>query len=85
MLPSPVMNLFIRNNELHNHFTRQSSLLHTPIGDAESIYRTFRFHATRIWNHIEVNIPVDVSYVCFKKISKTYIQKNNDMLCRLNI
>ena len=85
MLPSPVMNLFIRNNELHNHFTRQSSFLHTPIGDAESIYRTFRFHAIRIWNHIEVNIPVDVSYVCFKKISKTYIQKNNDMLCRLNI
>ena len=34
------------------------------------------FHGINIWNHISKNIPIDVSYACFKMVSKKYLQSN---------
>ena len=62
LVPLPIVDLFTRNYEFHNHFTRQSQLLHTAVGRNEAIYKTFSFHGIRIWNYISKKISVDVSY-----------------------
>ena len=77
MLPTPLSDLFIVNNTRHAHFTRQHNDLHIDIGRKENVYRLFSFHGTHIWNHISKKISIDVSYACFKNLSKMYIQANN--------
>ena len=48
----PIVELFTRNYEFHNHYTRQSQLFYTAVGRNEAIYKTFTFHDIRIWNYI---------------------------------
>ena len=76
MLPSPFDDLFITNNTIHTHNTRQNNSLHIQIGNWEGVYRLFSFHGTKIWNHLSNILVTNVSYACFKKLSKTYIQNN---------
>ena len=71
-----LVELFTRNYEFHNHFTRQSQSLHTAVGRNEAIYKTFTFHGIRIWNYISTKISVDVSYASFKHSSKLFIKNN---------
>ena len=60
LVPLPIVKLFTRNYELHNHSTRQSQSLHTAIGRNKTIYKTFTFHGFRIWNYVSTKISVDV-------------------------
>ena len=76
MLPTPLSDLFIVNNTRHDHFTRQHDL-HIYIGLKENVYRLFRFYGTHIWNHIYIEKSIDISYACFKNLSKMYIQANS--------
>ena len=76
LVPLPIVELFTRNYEFHNHFTRQSQSLHTAVGRNEAIYKTFTFHGIRIWNYISTKISVDVSYASFKHSSKLFIKSN---------
>ena len=48
----PIVELFTRYYEFHNHHTRQCQSLHTTIGRNKAIYKTFTFHGIRIWNYI---------------------------------
>ena len=75
-VPLPIYNLFIINNLHHNYNTRQKNDLHTQIRKKENSYKLFRFHGINIWNHISKKIPIDVSYACFKIVSKRYLQLN---------
>ena len=75
LVPLPIVELFTRNYEFHNYFTRQSQSLHTAVGRNEAIYKTFTFHGIRIWNYISTKISVDVSYASFKHSSKIIYQK----------
>ena len=43
LIPLPIVDLFTRNYEFHNHYTRQSQSLHTAVGRNEAIYKTFTF------------------------------------------
>ena len=65
LVPMPIVELFTRNYELHNHNTRQCQSLHTAVGRNEAIYKTFTFHGIRIWNYVSTKIPVDVSFASF--------------------
>ena len=76
LVPLPIVELFTRNYELHNHYTRQSQSLHTAVGRNEAIYKTFTFHGIRIWNYVSAKISVDVSYASFKHSSKIFIKNN---------
>ena len=82
ILPFSINELFLRNNDLHTHNTRQSNNLHVSRGKGEIMYKTFSFHGIHIWNHISMHITIDVSCQCFKKIAKKYIQ-NNDIVYRI--
>ena len=75
-LPSPLSELFIANNTQHSYYTRQHQDLYTNIGSNEKVYRLFSFHGTHIWNHISTKNSTDVSYACYKKMSKNYIKNN---------
>ena len=77
ILPHPIETLFVGNATQHNYNTRQSADLHTQIGKSESVYRLFSFHGIQIWNHISKKIRIDVSYACYKKLSKNYIKNNS--------
>ena len=76
-LPIPVLQLFSRNSEIHNYNTRGNKLLRTKIGSSEATYANFSFHAVYIWNIISKEIPTDVSYSCFKHLSKHFIQEHD--------
>ena len=47
--------------------------LHVDIGLKEGVYKLFSFHGIHIWNHISKKISIDVSYACFKNLSKNFI------------
>ena len=76
ILPDPINNLFSTNNNRHNYHTRQTNDLQTNTGKGENVYKLFSFHGVRIWNHISKKIQIDVSYACFKNLSKTYLLNN---------
>ena len=76
LVPLPIVELFARNYEFHNHNTRQSHSLHTAVGRNKAIYKTFTFHGIRIWNYISTTISEDVLYASFKHSSKSFIKNN---------
>ena len=82
ILPSPIVNLFSMNNTQHNYNTRQHTHFRTQIGKTEHVYKLLSFHGANIWNHMSNKISLDVSYVCYKKLSKKYIQ-DNDIIYRV--
>ena len=67
LIPKPISQLFAKNNEYHDYNTRHSSSLHLSVGRGEAIYRSFSFHGINIWNYLKMNVPIDVSYLRFKK------------------
>ena len=74
--PLPINNLFIENTTQHVYYTRQINNLQTPNGNNEKVYKLFSFHGINIWNHISRKLTTDVSYACYKNLSKRYIQGN---------
>ena len=81
ILPHPITDLFALNKERHNYNARQTDDLQINAGRSEIVYKFFSFHGVHIWNHISQKIQIDVSYACFKHLTKTYLQ-NNDILYR---
>ena len=75
-IPSPISILFTTNNLHHNYNTRQKYDLHKQILKKENCYTLFSFHGISIWNPISKNIPIDVSYACYKLLPKKYLQSN---------
>ena len=73
ILPTPLSELFIVNNTRYAYFTRQHNDLHVDIGLKEGVYKLISFHGIHIWNHISIKNYIDVSYACFKNLSKNYI------------
>ena len=49
LVPLLIVDLFTRNYEFHNPYTRQS---HTAVGRNKAIHNTFTFYGIRIWNYI---------------------------------
>ena len=75
-LPHPVSELFKKNSDVHNHFTRNRGSLYSQFGTSESTHANFSFHGVHIWNQLSNKIDNDVSYACFKNLSKIYIQSH---------
>ena len=81
ILPHPLTDLFALNKDRHNYNTRQTDDVQVHAGRIEIVYKLFSFHGAHIWNHISPKNPIDVSYACFKHLTKTYLQ-NHDILYR---
>ena len=77
LLPTAISSLFVRNYVYHDHYTRVSSLLHVSVGHTGLIYKTFRFSAIKIWNYVEANVPINISFTSFKNAIKCHLLGNN--------
>ena len=74
LLPDIMSELCMVNNEVHDHYTRQSHFLHTRKGNnhAYHIILSFNNTGTRIWNCLQKNINVLLPIVKFKKHRKSF-------------
>ena len=77
IVPIAIQMLFARNDQYHNSNARLSRSLHPSVGRGEAIYRSFSFHGVNIWNYISKHIPVNVTYIRFNKLTKSYLLNNN--------
>ena len=77
LLPTAISSLFVRNYIYHDHYTRASSILHVPVGHTGFIYKTFRFSAIKIWNSVEANVPINISFTSLKNAIKCHLLRNN--------
>ena len=70
MRPNVISNLYIKNNKIHSHFTRNSNLLRIPKGTPN-----FTTISARVWNEIVTKIIMDqhVSISKFKTMLKSYL------------
>ena len=76
-VPLPISNLFILNNLHHNYNTRQKKKIYIHKSEKnENSYKLFSFHGINIWNHISKKNQTDVSYACYKIMSKKYLKSN---------
>ena len=62
MFPNHFQNLYNSNNDIHTHFTRHAHHVHAVRGNNEFIYRMFVFQSVLIWNKLNQNIDIYVSY-----------------------
>ena len=78
VLPSPINKLFLINSNRHNYHTRQKMTYKYILkGEGGNVYKLLSFHSVSIWNHILKKIQIDVSYACFKILTKTFLQNND--------
>ena len=69
--------IFQKNNEIHQHNTRNCNSLHYSVWKLETTYKSFSFHAFNIWNYMLRHVPIHIFYECFKRLTKVHIQENS--------
>ena len=74
LLPIPCQSLFRKNDDIHDHNTRQRIDFHPPKPKTNLFKRTIAYRGVIIWKLVRNNIDVDCSYVCFKcRVKKMYL------------
>ena len=77
LLPEVMNKLYVTNNQIHHHFTRQHHLFHTSNGRTNIYATCFSNICPRIWNVLQTKINVKVSISKFKNITKIFSGKIN--------
>ena len=72
LLPDIMSELCMVNNEVHDHFTRQSHFLHTRKGNIHAYIQSFNNNGPRIWNCLQTKINVLVPIAIFFKTSSLF-------------
>ena len=75
-LPNIMSEICLVNNELHDHFTRQSHFLHTIKGNNHVYTQSFNHIGPRIWNSLQKKVNILVSIAKFKRTSKVFFQEH---------
>ena len=73
LLPSSVQDMFVTNNFIHQHFTRQSHKIHVPKGRTNLIKRSFRHYSVVLWNCISDILDYNCTISSFKYRLKKYL------------
>ena len=81
ILPHQITDLLALHKERHNYNTTQTDDLQINAQRVKFFINCLSFMLYIIWNHISLKNPIDVSYACFKHLTKAYLQ-NNDTLYR---
>ena len=72
MLPQMIQDLYGTNNAVHHYSTRQSNLLHVPLGVHTN---NFRYISILIWNKLStLGISFDIPISRFKNTTKDLLQ-----------
>ena len=72
MLP-PVLNILVKNCQVHSYNTRQSDLLHVPQCRTELGKMSFKYQAVMVWNHIYLSVDVNIGIGTFKCHLKSHL------------
>ena len=59
MLP-PVLEMVVKNCQIHSYNTRQSDLLHVPHCTTELVKMSLKYQAVTIWNYIFQYVDVNI-------------------------
>ena len=65
--------MFLTNQEIHGHFTRQSNYYHSPSWHLEIKRRSIRVQGVRLWNSLANKINHNCSIQTFKYHIKKYL------------
>ena len=76
LLPDIMSDLCIVNNEVHNHFTRQSHFLHTRKGRNHVSIQCFNNTGPRLWNSLQKKVNIIVPIAKFKTTSKPFFHEH---------
>ena len=69
----PILNMFVRNADIHEHSTRQHSHLHIPKCRTELGKRFIKYQGAIIWNMYLRELSADVSIGTFKHHMKAFL------------
>ena len=72
-----VLNIFTKNQDVHNHDTRQAGHLKIPNLFSDIGHMSFKYQAVKIWNRISKFLKVDIKIGTFKKHLKTFLLKDD--------
>ena len=72
-LPNILINMFTKNNAIHNYPTRQSLRFHLPRTRTLFAQKTISFYGPKYWNSLSHDIINSVSLNCFKIKLKKHI------------
>ena len=72
MLP-PVLDMFVKNCQVHSCNTRQSDHLHVPKCRTELSKMSFKYQAVMVWNHIYQSVDVNIGIGAFKRHLKSHL------------
>ena len=76
LLPSLFNEMFVVNNQIHDHFTRQASLYHLPAWRLEIRRRSMCIQGPVIWNKLCNNLDIDCTIITFKYHLKKFLLNN---------
>ena len=77
LLPNIFNQMFTRNENLHNYFTRQSNKLHVPVSKLSAVYRTMKYKGVSFWNVMSTKINNNCKINTYKHNLKTYLISND--------
>ena len=73
-LPLPCQSLFSKNDEIHEHNTRQKNDFHPPKPKSNLYKKTIAYKGVIVWKFVRKNIDIDCSFICFKcRVKKMYL------------
>ena len=73
-LPQSVQSIFVKNDEIHSHSTRQSDDFHPPLPKTNLLKMSISFKGVHIWTFIRRRIDVNCTFSCFKsRLKNMYI------------
>ena len=75
-LPVALASIFVKNNQVHDHKTRQSSKFHLPRCRTQFMLNTLVSTGPRFWNSLDENVTQAASLCTFKrKLKLSYLAK----------
>ena len=75
-LPDVFGGMFTTNNEIHEHFTRQSNKYHSMPFRLEIVRRSIRIQGIRLWNTLSNQVSFECLPDTFKYHMKKYLNNN---------
>ena len=66
LLPSIFNNIFIQNNTIRSHNTRQANNIHVSAFKSRLSQQTIRFTGTKLWNFMYSKLKTNISLSSYK-------------------
>ena len=72
-LPQALSSIFIKNNQVHNYFTRQASSYHLLFVRTHFKRNTLMFTGPKFWNSLDCSVKQAVGLFVFKRKLKSLL------------